>query len=348
MIATERRYDIDWLRVIAIGLLLIYHITIGFQPWGVLFGFIQTSKPLEGLWLPMSMLNVWRILILFFVSGMGVCFAMRRRNVKQLLLERTKRILVPLLFGMAIIVPLHMFLWQTYYQQDLSYKFTRGHLWFLYNIFIYVLVLTPFFYLLKKQEGKKLHTWTKRIFETPLSILLVIVFFVAEVLIIKPEIFNVYAMSTHGFVLGLLSFLFGFLCIYSGMGFWKMLRKWTWVLLSLAAMFFTYRLANDLFVPNSLIAVESVLWIFAVFGLANRYLNKPGKTLGYLSEAAYPIYILHMVYLYLASYYIFPIDMSESLKLVLVIISTTIGCFISYEFLIRRIGFIRPLFGLKK
>ncbi len=31
MSTTNRRYDIDWLRVIAIGLLLIYHVAIGFQ-----------------------------------------------------------------------------------------------------------------------------------------------------------------------------------------------------------------------------------------------------------------------------------------------------------------------------
>ena len=43
----DRRYDIDWLRVIAIGLLLIYHIGIAFQPWGVFIGFIQSEKPLE-------------------------------------------------------------------------------------------------------------------------------------------------------------------------------------------------------------------------------------------------------------------------------------------------------------
>ena len=65
----ERRYDIDWLRVIAIGLLLFYHIGIGFQPWGVFIGFIQSEKPLESLWIPMSMLNIWRIPLLFFVSG---------------------------------------------------------------------------------------------------------------------------------------------------------------------------------------------------------------------------------------------------------------------------------------
>ena len=72
MSTIERRYDIDWLRVIAIGFLLIYHIGIGFQPWGVFIGFIQSEKPLNSLWIPMSMLNIWRIPLLFFVSGMGV------------------------------------------------------------------------------------------------------------------------------------------------------------------------------------------------------------------------------------------------------------------------------------
>lgn len=62
---TNRRYDIDWLRVIAIGLLLIYHIAIGFQPWGVFIGFIQNDEALESIWIPMSMLNVWRIPLLF-------------------------------------------------------------------------------------------------------------------------------------------------------------------------------------------------------------------------------------------------------------------------------------------
>ncbi len=103
MSSTSRRYDIDWLRVIAIGLLLIYHIGIGFQPFGVLIQFIQSNEPLEALWVPMSMLNIWRIPLLFFVSGMGVCFAIRKRNWKQLLLERGRRILVPFLFGMFLL-----------------------------------------------------------------------------------------------------------------------------------------------------------------------------------------------------------------------------------------------------
>ena len=111
MIAADRRYDIDWLRVIAIGLLIFYHIGISFQPWGVFIGFIQSETPLESLWVPMSLLNIWRIPLLFFVSGMGVCFAMKKRRWKQLIVERTKRILLPFIFGVLFIVPVHLFIW---------------------------------------------------------------------------------------------------------------------------------------------------------------------------------------------------------------------------------------------
>jgi hypothetical protein len=44
MTLSNRRYDIDWIRVIAIGLLVIYHVAVGFQPWGIMIGFITTKK----------------------------------------------------------------------------------------------------------------------------------------------------------------------------------------------------------------------------------------------------------------------------------------------------------------
>ena len=80
-----RRYDIDWLRVISISFLLIYHIVLMYQPWGFYIGFIQNPETNESIWIPMALLNVWRIPLLFFVSGMGVCFALRKRDWKELL-----------------------------------------------------------------------------------------------------------------------------------------------------------------------------------------------------------------------------------------------------------------------
>ena len=107
MHSTARRYDIDWIRVIAIGLLMVYHCAIGFQPWGMFIGFITNQESLPSLWPAMMLLNVWRIPLLFFVSGMGLFLAFQKRNLPQLLIERGKRIGIPLLFGSFFIVPIH-------------------------------------------------------------------------------------------------------------------------------------------------------------------------------------------------------------------------------------------------
>ena len=93
----QRRYDVDWLRTLAMALLIVYHVVLCFQPWAALTGFPQNNPTLEGVWPFMAMINIWRIPILFLVSGMGVRFAMERRDWKQLLKDRTLRILIPLL-----------------------------------------------------------------------------------------------------------------------------------------------------------------------------------------------------------------------------------------------------------
>ena len=345
----SRRYDIDWLRVIAIGLLLIYHIGIGFQPWGVFIQFIQSDEPLTSLWIPMSMMNIWRIPLLFFVSGMGVCFAMRKRSWKQLLLERTRRIFVPLLFGIIFIVPAHVLLWQKYYSQELTYAPFPGHLWFLGNIFIYVLLLSPLFFYLKRNENGKIQRGLLYLFGNPLGMLMISATFVLEVVLMKPEIYEMYALTLHGFLLGMLAFLFGFIAVYTGNAFWQTVRKWRWLLFSIALILFLGRvIVFDLQAPVYLLPVESCCWIFSVFGFAYKYLNRPGRTLNYLSKGAYPIYIIHMVFLYLGSFWIMPLNIPTILQFILIVIFTFTGCFMFYELVIRRIRFLRPLFGMKE
>lgn len=343
-----RRYDIDWLRVIAIGLLLIYHIAIIFQPWALFIGFIRSEQLLEGLWKPMSLLNVWRIPLLFYVSGMGVYFAMRKRNWKQLLLERSRRILLPFCFGIVAIVPLHFYVFQKYYGMPLSYYAHAGHLWFLGNIIAYVALLSPLFYYLKKHEGGAFWKWLSGFMSNPLGPLLVTVFFILEVVLVNPGIFEMYAQTWHGFFIGLLAFLFGFLFVYSGKAIWNTLLKWRWLYLALAIGLYLVRfLVFDLKSPGYLIAIESNCWIFGLFGWAYKNLNRPSILLSYLSQAAYPVYIIHMFVLYAGAYFILPLEIPVVLKFILIVVFTGTVSFLLYEFVIKRINFIRPLFGLK-
>lgn len=341
----DRRYDIDWLRVIAIGLLLVYHTAIGFQPWGFLLGFITNDKPAEALWVPMAMLNVWRIPLLFFISGMGLCFAARSRNRGQLLLERSRRILIPFLFGVFVVVPMQVLIVQGFYRQSLSYVPNPAHLWFLGNIFIYVVLLLPALFWVKRKE--KVVAGIRKLLSNPLSLLIVVGAFVAEVWLVKPAIYELYAITWHGFFLGMLAFVFGFCFALGGAEFQAMLLRWRWLFLAVAVGLYAYRLVQPGMRVNAVqLVVESCGWIFSVFAFGFRYLNRPGRILRYLSQAAYPVYIVHMIFLYLASELIYPLQTNAYLKFTLALALTIGGSLLLYECVIRRIGVIRLLFGL--
>lgn len=345
---STRRYDIDWLRVIAIWLLLIYHIAIIFQPWAMFFGFIRSDEFIEPLWKPMSMLNVWRIPLLFYISGMGVFFALRKRSWKALVIERVQRILIPFIFGSFAITVLHMFIFQKYYNLPLEYYPHVGHLWFLGNIFAYIVLLSPLFIYLKKKEESTFAKGLQKFMGNPLGLLSITLLFVLEVQLVKPGLFERYAETWHGFFLGLVAFSVGFLLMYSGKNSWQTLLKWRWLYLAIAVILFVLRITY--FVTNApgyLVAIESNVWIFAIFGFGHKHLNRPGKALGYLSQAAYPVYIIHMFALYAGAWLILPLQLPAVLKFVAIVVFTFLLCYALYELLIRRIPVLRPLFGLK-
>ncbi len=106
-----------------------------------------------------------------------------------------------------------------------------------------------------------------------------------------------YAYTAHGFFLGLVAFLSGYLFMLSGAPFWKMIVKWKFLFLIIAVSLFVVRCLQLVPQPNYyLLVMESNVWIFALFAFANKYLNKGKKLLTYLKEAAYPVYIMHMAF----------------------------------------------------
>ena len=85
MTNSERRYDIDWLRVIAIGLLIIYHVAIIFQPWAIYIGFIQSSETSDAIWIPMALINVWRIPLTIFCFRHGCMFCIKKKRLETVI-----------------------------------------------------------------------------------------------------------------------------------------------------------------------------------------------------------------------------------------------------------------------
>lgn len=345
---TTRRYDIDWIRVIAIALLMVYHVAIVFQPWGLMVGFMTNSESWESLWLPMTLLNVWRIPILFFIAGMGMFFSFKNRTWQQLLKERALRIGLPYLFGIVLINPVYTFILQKYYDWKLQYLPTSAHLWFLGNILCYVLLTILPLYFLKRGANSPFVAWLRKAFSNLYIFPIIIACFVLETLVVNPPVYEMYAATAHGFFLGWLAFIIGILFAFSGDGFWNMLVRYRWLFLSLAILFFIMRIGNYWsFSMKINLPIETCLWVFSVFGFGKRYLDFSNNSLAYFSKAAYPVYILHMVFLGLTCSLILPLVINVQLKFCLILLGTISGSLFCYE-LIRRNKYAGILFGITK
>lgn len=369
-----RRYDLDNLRVIAFGLLIFYHVGMVFVPWP---NHIKDIKTYEGFVFPMLFLNQWRLSILFVISGMGTYFAMSRRSGSQLVKERLKRLLIPLLFGMAFIVPPQVYFeWldkgifegnylEFYMDRSFWRPYPEGgaiswhHLWFILYLLIFSsIMISGFQYLRKNTEAlliRKLQSLSGSIFG--LYIFIVPLFIYEQYL--APEFPSTHALigDWYNLVNYGTFFIFGFLLISLKDVFWQsvMNNRKLYLTFGLAAFpllmvlwFATGDFQGKSYVSSFVKVFNLWSWILTIFGYGSAYLNKPSRFLKYANESVYPLYILHQTVIVILCYYMKHTGWDLALKFSLMVLGTFGFSLLIYEFGIRRYKWIRPLFGLKK
>jgi len=368
-----RRYDLDWLRVIVFGLLIFYHVGMFFVPWGF---HIKNNQVYEWLTIPMWFLNQWRLPILFIISGMGTFYALRKRSGKQFALERVKRLLLPLVFGMLVIIPP-----QVYIERIANNQFTGNyfdfwpsqafvgvypegnlswhHLWFLPYLLLFSLVLIPLFIYLKNNPKNKFIKWISNLAKSPFKLFAFIIPLYFVEALVEPFFPVTHALIGDWFTIinYIIMFLFGFLLISVKDVFWHTVETYRKNFLIAGVLLFSMMLALVNIYPDGVARhfVEALIkvanlwsWILALFGFASKYLNSKSKVLSYCNQAVYPFYILHQSVMLVVAYYLMDLEWSLALKGSILVLLTFGISWLLYEFLIRRIKLIRPLFGLKK
>ena len=376
MVKRERRYDIDWLRVIAFYILIFFHAGMMFVPWDFHIKNPETSATFEPL---MILLHQWRLPLLFVISGIGVKFALGHRTPLQFVSERFRRLFIPLLFGMLVIVPPQVFFerisngiefagYFDFYNTVFDFvpypegNFSWHHLWFIIYLFVYCLLCLPLFLYLRKESGKKLLEKVAVFLGKPgmiftFAIPLTLVF---NLLALDwPESHNLVA-DWYYLSYCMLFFIYGYI-ICSNKRFWNILENQRYISLcitiSLTVFLYTFSWTpvvelfseeNFTFYIYGLLKSINILgWIFTILGFSRKHLNKPSKLLSYANESVYPFYILHQTITIALGYYIIKWDLGILPKFLLVAFVTLAGSLIIYELFIKRINFTRFLFGMK-
>ena len=359
----QRRYDIDALRSIAMFLLIFYHLGISFTSLARQTLFIQNKRVVEGIWPLLNLMNSWRIPLVFLIAGVALRLSFRKRTKIQIFKERAKVLGLPWLFGTLVFSTSSVFIVGKYYDywflEEIneaalfSFQYQGLHLWFLINIFIYCWLFVPILNFISKENFISL--LLKRpggifIFAIPIIAeghLLNLVRFKTET---YGDYYTTYALTEHGFILGLLWFAIGIILTSQGDAFWESNKK-NWRLhLALGMTSYFYRLFNnfieDYALDNRLIAFESFNFIFALLGLAAVYLNKDSPQLTYYKTAVYPVYIVHLPVQMAVMYFFAGINIHPIIKFP---IALFLICFLSLTIYhaIKNIKPLRPLFGLR-
>lgn len=349
----SRVYQVDALRVIAIGLLVFYHVLISYQPFAAFVAFIPYQPSLERVWFLGEILNVWRIPILYIISGMGVRFAMERRSPRELVEDRATRILIPLFFGSVFVAPLHLLCFQLYHHATPFFFPAAGHLWFLKYLMLYFVFLAPVLVHIQRHPDGRFLRACRRL-ATPLGLLVIPpIPLMLEVWVIQPESVSAWALiDYHRFWYGFLCFFMGFVFASLRDSFWQAAGKACHVALPVAVVLYLARigvLPGPVGAPlsaNVLAALESMYWMLALLGYGAIFLPRPSRRFAYLNKAVFPVYIVHLPIQQILACVLFPLGLPPALMLVLHLVLTLALSLALYEFVIRRIRWLHPVLGL--
>ena len=381
----DRRYDLDWIRVGAFFLLILYHVGMFYVPWD---WHVKSPHPVEELVLAMFLTNPWRLTLLFLVSGAATRFMADKVSVGKLTGARIARLLPPLLFAMFVIVPP-----QSYYEiveyvaahpgaptaiydnfwvryatasgnwcegKECLVTPTWNHMWFVAYLLFYSLVLAGLL-VVWKRLGAHLQAAAETVLRGPGLVLWPILFLGLLRATLYPRFGETHALVGDHYVhaVSFSAFLLGF-----GLAKSELLRqrliaaRWPALVLAIAGYLgwatyaWIYR-ADDATPPEALRLVMRFVYatdtwcsIAAILGFGAKHLNRDAPALRYLTLGVFPFYLIHQTLIVVMAHHLAKLNLYQPLEAAILIALTFAGCFATYE-IARRIPGVRILFGLK-
>ncbi|MBE0648297.1 MAG: acyltransferase [Bacteroidales bacterium] len=363
-----RQYDIDWLRIILIFSVFLFHIGMIFNSWD---WHVKNDQQYKELRYVMAFLHYWRMPLLFFISGVGTYYALGIRSSAQYLKERAKRLVIPLMAGVFILVPVQVYIEKASQFDSLidfyphmfegiypSGNFSWHHLWFIAYLFVMALFLSPFLSFVRSVRFRNFRTWLEKRVTRKLGLNLILIPLVLSQLILRPF----FETDTHALVDDWASFTFSFIFFVSGfvllssriIGEAIKDQRWWYLGESVLATTFMF-LAPTLFSEG---ATTDIAWDYAAMvvswscsitaiGFARKHLNIDSSFRKLANEAIYPFYLLHQPIIVVLGYFMVQWNIADGVKVLLITLSSFTLTVAIYWFLVRPFNVTRIIFGMK-
>ena len=376
-----RLYYLDTLRVIAILFVFLFHAVHPYDEGNWHVKNIEYSVTLSVILL---ILGMFGMPFFFMIAGSGSWFGLRRRSAKQYAIERTRRLFVPFVFftGISFFICQYYEWSNRSYRGLIDVTFPQylqatrewhsafgfspvwlslgGHLWFLGFLYAFAMLALPLFVWFKSPGGARFVDWLAGICKARGGLLIFLLPLIPLRYLLQPLWPQEHDWSD--FVYQGTFFVVGFL-LFARESILKAVRRDGWLLggIGLAAilvLLVLFVLGYDVegwyeaygqgvyYLVTGLVTLVGLAWSLALLFIGMRYWDKDFTWVRYANELALPFFIVHQPVILFIAGFVVKWDTGIPIKLLVTVVSSFFICWGLVEFIIKRVGFLRFLFGM--
>ena len=384
---TNRRFDMDRLRVFACYLLFLFHVAMVFNPTP--FYHIRNDEVSPVMLVLAGFISLWHMPLFFLLAGWSAFASLEQRGARTFFRERVFKLLIPLLAISAIFGPAIKYLelrsgldanyfglhvspamqesfrstigvdlplatpfdetflqfWPTFFTQ--LERFTWSHLWFIAYLFVFSLLYLPLFARFARRAGR-------RAAMSPLWVYLPILPLALIQVTLRPHFPGLQTLWNDwaNFAYYSTFLIAGFALARQPALEQAVQREWKRA--------FGLGLGTSLVLLGSVLglvdseplllagsAVASWAFVVAILGFAHLRLAHPTRRLPYLTESAFPVYLLHQPAIVLLGFGIIELPLGLAPKFFLLLAASIAATLAVYHFGVRRVPLLRFLHGMK-
>lgn len=372
-----RQYYLDWLRVLSIFLVFVYHAA---RIFGGESFHINNARTYAGVDSFTALLTILGMPLLFLVAGASAYLSLGKTAAGQYMKERVLRLLVPFAAGLLTHIPILVYLervnhgeftgsfidflphyFDGFYGFGGNFAWMGLHLWFLVMLFLYTLFALPILSWLARGRGAAVLEHLAGFLARPGAIYLPVLPVALLAVALDPETVGISIFGGWNVFVYMLFFIYGAVLVAHD-GLQQSIARQRWVSLIAALAFLIVRSVlwftwfdqvDPVYQTTGYVLQQSVRvfasWfgLLAIWGFSIHRLNFGTKALYLANEAVLPFYVLHQTVLITVGFYVIQWSMPDALKFVIIFVASLLIIIGLYWFLIRPYNGVRFLFGMR-
>jgi peptidoglycan/LPS O-acetylase OafA/YrhL len=371
----QRRYDLDWLRVLAIFAVFVYHSALIFAPDPYSIKNATTYEYIDD-WSALG--GTWGMPLIFIISGASVFYALGKVGPGKYVKGIAARLLVPLIVGTFTHIAFQVYL-ERLHQGTISGSFLEFyphyfegmygfggnfawmgmHLWYLEALFLFSLLLLPLFLWLKNsRRGRGALQGLGDFLARPGAAYLLALPAYLLINVLDPDSWGTDVMGGWSIFIYLGFFVSGFV-VFSHERLLECIQRLRWV--SLAGGVLLWGMIDVLWgalgdpefgtlgfaLGTAPWCLNAWCWLLAILGFGMKHLRFSNPYVKHANEAVLPFYILHQTVIFSLGYFVVQWAIPDGLKFAFILIGSFLVSMGLYESLVRRNNLLRILFGMK-